>query len=130
MSDQRREDRFPADDPNCLDIYQHGQDFQLLAGSDACEVLNISKNGLMIRCQKSLRPQESFRLRFHFENGNELTLFGTVRWMVSDSLGGYRLGLRLEDTLGTDYLLWRNRLSLLLLKQIGTSPQAARAAND
>lgn len=127
MADLRREDRLPANDPNCLDIYQHGHDFQLLAGNEACEVLNISKNGLMIRCKQPLRPHESFRLRFHFENGNELTLFGTVRWSLRDDHGGYRLGLRLEDTLGTDYLLWRNRLSRLLLKQVAHESQTQPA---
>ena len=82
--------------------------------------MNVSKHGLMVRCDSKLEAHGEFRLRFHFESGNELTLFGTVRWSVAASGNRYLMGLKIDDKLGTDYLLWQNRLSRLLLKQTTT----------
>lgn len=116
-ADSRSEPRFDTLDSDCLDIYQEGDSFRVLASREQCEITNISKHGLMVRCKLPLDAFERFRLRFHLDSGNELTLYGTVRWSVPDGAGNYLLGLLLEDTLGTDYLLWQNRLSKLLLNQ-------------
>ena len=117
MPDNRRENRLPLAKSDCLDIYLLGDDFQLVAGRKECEVLNVSKHGLMVRCDCRLEPHAGFRLKFHFESGNELTLFGTVRWTVTASKDRYLMGLRIDDKLGTDYLLWHNRLSRLVMQQ-------------
>lgn len=116
-ADNRSEPRYNTQDSDCLDIYQDGTSFRILASREECEITNISKHGLMVRCKTPLDTFERFRLRFHLESGNELTLYGTVRWSVPDGAGNYLLGLLLEDVLGTDYLLWQNRLSKLLLTQ-------------
>lgn len=117
MHEQRAEERYITAEPDCLDIYPKGDSYQLIVSREECEITNISKHGLMVRCATPLRAQQSFRLRFHLESGNELTLFGSVRWVVSDGNQQYLMGLLLEDTLGTDYLLWQNRLSKMLLNQ-------------
>ncbi len=119
MSDNRRESRLPPQDSSCLDIYLMGDDFQLAAGRKECEVLNVSKHGLMVRCDAPLKAQSQFRLRFDFEAGYDLTLYGTVRWAVPTATNRHLMGLKIEDHLGTDYLLWQNRLSLMLLKHSG-----------
>ncbi|MFT5576011.1 MAG: hypothetical protein ACI89D_001531 [Bermanella sp.] len=115
MLEYREENRLPLGQSDCLDIYLMGEDFQLAAGSKECQTLNISKHGLMVCCDSKLKQREQFRLRFHFESGSELSLFGTVRWAVKGSQNRFLMGLKIEDTLGTDYLLWQNRLSRLLL---------------
>jgi len=122
-SDNRSEPRYTARDADCLDIYQDGSGFKILASREACEITNISKHGLMIRCDAPLEDFERFRLRFHLESGDDLTLFGNVRWRVPDGSGHYLFGLQLEDRLGTDYLLWQNRLSKLLLNRARTGLQ-------
>lgn len=116
-AESRTEPRFDTHEADCLDIYQDGDGFRVLASREECEITNISKHGLMVRCKTTLAAYERFRLRLHLDSGNELTLYGTVRWSVPDGSGNYLLGLLLEDTLGTDYLLWQNRLSKLLLNQ-------------
>lgn len=116
MSDNRQENRLPLEESDCLDIYLLGDNFRLAAGRQECEILNVSKHGLMVRCDSKLEAHGEFRLRFHFESGNELTLFGTVRWSTV-SRDRYLLGLKIDDKLGTDYLLWQNRLSRMVLEQ-------------
>ncbi len=115
MPEHRDENRLPLGESDCLEIFLLGDDFQLAAGRKECEVLNVSKHGLMVCCDSKLEPKTRFRLRFHFESGDELTLFGTVRWAATVSHDRFLMGLKIEDTLGTDYLLWHNRLSRLLL---------------
>ncbi len=125
-SDNRSEPRYSERDADCLDIYQEGDGFRILASREECEITNISKHGLMIRCNAPLETFERFRLRLSLDSGNELTLFGSVRWSVPDGAGSHLLGLLLEDRLGTDYLLWQNRISKLLL----TKAQTGIAANQ
>lgn len=114
--ESRQENRLPLEESDCLDIYLLGDDFTLAAGRQECEVVNVSKHGLMIRCDSKLAAHTQFRLRFHFESGNELTLFGVIRWVVTEQ-DRFLIGLKIEDKLGTDYLLWQNRLNRLLLEQ-------------
>lgn len=130
MSENRQEYRLATEESNCLDIYLLGNNFQLTAGRNECEVLNISKHGLMIRCDSKLEQHSRFRLRFHFESGNELTLFGTVRWATAIPPDRFLMGLKIEDTLGTDYLLWQNRLSRLLLHRDNLHQESQHRDSD
>lgn len=119
MDDKRNEQRYQTSDSTCLDIYLQDGGFSMVASRDECQVTDISKHGLKVRCANPLSVFERFRLRFHLESGNGLSLFGTVRWVVPDGPSHYVMGLLLEDTLGTDYLLWQNRLSKMLLSHAG-----------
>ncbi|WP_372748155.1 PilZ domain-containing protein [Litorivivens sp.] len=126
MADHRIEKRYQTADDHCLDIYLQNGGYSIVASREECQVTDISKHGLKVRCINPLRVFERFRLRFHLESGNDLTLFGTVRWVVAEGGNRYLMGLLLEDTLGTDYLLWQNRLSKMLLR----SSSAASLTSD
>ncbi len=128
MDDKRSEQRYQTSDRTCLDIYLQGGGFSMVASRDECQVTDISKHGLKVRCANPLSVFERFRLRFHMESGNALSLFGTVRWVVPDGASHYVMGLLLEDTLGTDYLLWQNRLSKMLLSHVGINLSSRSAA--